>query len=71
MPEKRKLPKGSPPDPDRKPVHHSPPGEGHGLLTAAHNDAGQEGAPDAEEECDAEQPEHGLLTAAHNREKRP
>jgi hypothetical protein len=50
-------------------VHHKNPG--HGLLTAAHNDNGQEGAPKADEECEAEDPEHGLLTAAHNKEKRP
>lgn len=71
---KQRLPRTrSVPNPDRKTVRHSADqGKGHGLLTAGHNDQGQEGAPEGDQECDAEhEQKHGLLTAAHNKEKRP
>jgi hypothetical protein len=66
-------PSGSVPDPDRKVVRRrSGQGKGHGLVTAGHNNEGQEDAPEGDQECDAEHNQaHGLLTAAHNKEKRP
>ena len=64
------MPKKPLADPDR-PVK-SPTGKRKGLLTAAHNKEGQEGAPQGDQECETkEDKSHGILTAAHNKEKRP
>ncbi len=65
-----RLPEKPPTDPDRPAKRGS--GKRKGLLTAAHNNEGQEGAPHGDQQCENEEDKsHGILTAAHNNEKRP
>ena len=61
------------PDPDPRPVRHNAQGKRHGVLTAGHNDEGQEGAPEGDQKCDAEHDQtHGVLPAGHKAKgKRP
>ncbi|MEO5926414.1 MAG: hypothetical protein ABIR70_21505 [Bryobacteraceae bacterium] len=66
---KKHTPDKSPTGPD---LRNGAKAKKHGILTAAHNDKRQEGAPKGGQTCVADQnKKHGLLTAAHNNEKRP